>query len=79
MARIAITEDVEGIRDEEDMGDKKEPSENVDSLMDVDRVAKLQSSTKTQRKFVATSQEVHEAFDSVNTLRFSQPTHLQGI
>jgi hypothetical protein len=79
MARIAITEDVEGIRDEEDIGDKKDSSENVDSLMEVDRVAEPQSPTKIQRKFVATSQEIHEAFDSVNTLRYSQPTHLQGI
>ena len=30
------------------------------------------------RKFVATIHEVNEAFDSVNTLRYSQPTHLQG-
>ena len=31
-----------------------------------------------KRKFVATIHEVNEAFDSVNTLRYSQPTHLQG-
>jgi len=31
-----------------------------------------------KRKFVATIHEVNEAFDSVSTLRYSQPTHLQG-
>jgi len=39
----------------------------------------LKPPTKAQkRKFVATIHEVNEAFDSVNTLRYSQPTHLQG-
>ena len=33
---------------------------------------------KTNGKYVANLQEVHDAFDSVNTLRYSQPTHLQG-
>ena len=31
-----------------------------------------------KRKFVAIIHEVSEAFDSVNTLRYSQLTHLQG-
>jgi len=53
MGRIAIIEEVEGLRDEQDIGDNAPMK-------------------------VATIQEVHEAFDSVNTLRYSQPTHLQG-
>ena len=36
------------------------------------------SAKEHKRKFVATIHEVNEAFDSVNTLRYSQPTHLQG-
>ncbi len=30
-------------------------------------------------RYIATLQEVHDAFDSVNVLRYSQPCHLQGI
>jgi cleavage and polyadenylation specificity factor subunit 2 len=29
-------------------------------------------------KYVATPQEVHDSFDAVNTLRYSQPAHLSG-
>lgn len=29
-------------------------------------------------KYIATVNQVHEAYDGVNTLRYSQPTHLQG-
>ena len=39
---------------------------------------KKQPTGEQRRKFVATIHEVNEAFDSVNTLRYSQPTHLQG-
>jgi hypothetical protein len=38
-----------------------------------------QPTGEQRRKFVATIHEVNEAFDSVNTLRYSQPTHLQGM
>lgn len=30
------------------------------------------------KKYIATVNQVHEAYDAVNTLRYSQPTHLQG-
>lgn len=84
MARIAATEDVEGIRDEEDMYDG--PSQPADE--DVEKEPGARSHSPEQRtaahpearvrKHVATIQEVHEAFDSVNVLRYSQPCHLQG-
>ncbi|KAJ8698469.1 hypothetical protein PTI98_005175 [Pleurotus ostreatus] len=74
MARIAATEDVEGIRDEEDVGDvlTEEPS-TPEPLSEGPRLK-----DKQRGKYVATLQEVQEAFDAVNTLRYSQPTHLQG-
>lgn len=91
-ARIAATEDVEGLRDEQEMddsdmgGDTNDPSAletETDQAMNTSDEAMVEEdskpSTKEQkRKFVATIHEVNEAFDSVNTLRYSQPTHLQG-
>lgn len=80
MARIATTEDVEGIRDEQDVGDEEKKSTQEASPVDVDPSSVPPESTtgKIKGKYVATIQEVHDAFDSVNTLRYSQPTHLQG-
>jgi cleavage and polyadenylation specificity factor subunit 2 len=81
MGRIAVAEDVEGVRDERDVGDdtrKKDP--NLDGFPDVDMMSEgpNQNTAKSKGIYVATTQEVHDAFDSVNTLRYSQPTHLQG-
>ncbi|KAI0048061.1 hypothetical protein FA95DRAFT_1558455 [Auriscalpium vulgare] len=88
MARIAASEESEGIRDEEDVGG---PEDGTNSQGDGDNADLMDaredgqpaegitstSSTKT-RQYVATPQEVHDAFDAVNTLRYSQPTHLSG-
>lgn len=92
-ARIAVTEDVEGLRDEQEMDDS-DMGEDVNNLSasepdadqptnDADEPMQDEGDTKPppkgpKRKFVATIHEVNEAFDSVNTLRYSQPTHLQG-
>ena len=92
MARIAATEDVEGLRDEQevddsDMGgviDDLSASEgNAVQAADMsddpmDGQATKPPAKGPKRRFVATIHEVNEAFDSVNTLRYSQPTHLQG-
>jgi cleavage and polyadenylation specificity factor subunit 2 len=87
MARIAVSEDVEGLRDEQemddsDMGDGLEAevlqaANTGDEPMDGQQITP--SAKEPKRKFVATIHEVNEAFDSVNTLRYSQPTHLQGM
>jgi cleavage and polyadenylation specificity factor subunit 2 len=87
MARIAATEDVEGVRDEENLED--DPVVGTDMLMDAEdhsgaedadteRHASARPETR-KRKYVATVQEVHDAFDSLNVLRYSQPCHLQGV
>jgi cleavage and polyadenylation specificity factor subunit 2 len=79
MGRIATTEDVEGIRDEEDVGDGAEKERQGDDAMsEKDFKNPEQQPDKGKAKYVATLPEVHDAFDSVNTLRYSQPTHLQG-
>ena len=96
MARIAATEEAEGIRDEEDVGNAEEqlqqqqvvPNNEGDVSMQDPSSSPLQDSQPAEspqleplspnRKYVATSQEVHDSFDAVNTLRYSQPAHLSG-
>lgn len=92
-ARIAATEDVEGLRDEQEMddsdmgGDTSDPSApgtetNQTATTSDEQMGSGEDSKppmeEQKRRFVATIHEVNEAFDSVNTLRYSQPTHLQG-
>lgn len=88
MARIALTEDVEGLRDEQeiddsDMGgglnDLSTPDpETIPGDEPMDGRETTPPPKGPKRKFVATIHEVNESFDFVNTLRYSQPTHLQG-
>ncbi|KAF8969461.1 beta-lactamase-like protein [Flammula alnicola] len=78
MGRIAVAEDVEGLRDEQDVSDP--PAEikdgaNGKSLTDSPPPA---PTSDEKGKYIATVIEVQDAFDSLNTLRYSQPTHLQG-
>lgn len=92
-ARISATEDVEGLRDEQEMddadmgGDTNDPplpetethqAANADDEQMQGEEDFKPLTKQRKRKFVATIHEVNEAFDSVNTLRYSQPTHLQG-
>jgi cleavage and polyadenylation specificity factor subunit 2 len=79
MGRIAATEDVQGIRDEEEVGDESENKTEGDESGDMGEGNGSKETPKTMGKYVATLNEVHDAFNSVNTLRYSQPTHLQGI
>ena len=84
MARIAATEDVEGVREEENVEESlASPSEAEDQEDEEGKspAAEPRASARPEprsRKYVATVQEVHDAFDSVNVLRYSQPCHLQG-
>ncbi|KAI0265838.1 beta-lactamase-like protein [Gloeopeniophorella convolvens] len=88
MARIAATEEVEAIRDEEDVGGPDENAaptdeEHLPDAMDVSLDGQPHGDPDSGRhpvkgKYIATSQEVHDAFDVINTLRYSQPTHLSG-
>jgi hypothetical protein len=87
MARIAVLEEAEAIRDEEDVGpdpDAGQPSDAVADLpMDVDGVEDQPpegspAPDDRRAKYIPTTFEIQEAFDAVNTLRYSQPTHLSG-
>ncbi|KAK2466104.1 hypothetical protein APHAL10511_001746 [Amanita phalloides] len=80
MGRIAVTEDVEGIRDEEDVGDGPDDTAEQNAVQPEEDGAKrpTEQDVSTQLKCVATLAEVHDAFEHLNTLRYSQPTHLQG-
>ena len=108
MARVAATEDVEGVREQEAFdedssssdaeAEEENPEEQpqtgstegnedihpTEQKMDEDPENKSSTppspstSKKGEKKYVATVQEVHEAFDSITVLRYSQPCHLQG-
>lgn len=88
MGRIAVAEDVEGLRDERDVGDRPEAKSEdehmggVEEVRDASRSPAPESAPPptpdAQHRCVATVIEVQDAFDSLNTLRYSQPTHLQG-
>ena len=91
MARIAATEEAEGIRDEEDVGSADEQenpvvsanSEPPEDSPNVPQENQAEPSPYPQPhsskdKYVATPQEVHDSFNAVNTLRYSQPAHLSG-
>ncbi|KAJ3533914.1 hypothetical protein NMY22_g7139 [Coprinellus aureogranulatus] len=85
MGKIAVTEDVEGLRAEvdigEDLGDGVEQLENGDIDMEHSNEERQVSPPTLGRhgKCVATLVEVQDAFDSINTLRYSQPIHLQAM
>ncbi|KAL0570092.1 hypothetical protein V5O48_011867 [Marasmius crinis-equi] len=85
MARIAAMEEVEMIRDEQDVGDdvEKPRTNEMDEMQEqtedsTDDSTKQQPKANTTGRFIATSREVQDAFDTVNTLRYTQPAHLQG-
>ncbi|TRM68110.1 beta-lactamase-like protein [Schizophyllum amplum] len=81
MARIAASEDVEGLRDEEDVdveGVLVPEAQPVQEQREGQEEERPQIMRKVRGKYVATLQEVQDAFDSVNVLRYSQPCHLQG-
>ncbi|KAF5358936.1 hypothetical protein D9758_004760 [Tetrapyrgos nigripes] len=81
MGRIATTEDVEGLRDEQDMGEEVEQTEEEEqssTARDESEADKPLLPIPKSGKYVATTREVQDAFDSLHTLRYSQPAHLQG-
>ncbi|THH11733.1 hypothetical protein EW145_g469 [Phellinidium pouzarii] len=72
MARMAAIEEAESIRSQEDVEYKGDVHSDQDSkdltLVDND----------FGRKFLPSLEDVREAYDAINTLRYSQPAHLQG-
>lgn len=83
MARISATEDIEGVRESEDVDDSSVPTdEPMDTEEGTDQPEETLQTNKGRPKsgkYVATLREVHDAFDTVNVLRYSQPCHLQGM
>jgi len=76
MARIAVLEQVESLRSEEDVdAEEGKSSENVE--MQEEQDGETQKRNKSG-KCIPTVKQVHDAFDSFTALRYSQPTHLQG-
>ncbi|EGO02177.1 hypothetical protein SERLA73DRAFT_86401 [Serpula lacrymans var. lacrymans S7.3] len=79
--RIATNEDVEGIREEQDVDTDSENQHHNSALEGTESGSQKSPESqpkKTSGKYIATVLEVHDAYDAMNTLRYSQPTHLQG-
>ncbi|KZW03719.1 hypothetical protein EXIGLDRAFT_600182 [Exidia glandulosa HHB12029] len=77
MGRVAVLDEVESLRAEQSFAetdaanDPDAPAEgNDDDMVVVSREQRV--------KYVASKKDVHDAFDSLITMRYSQPTHLQG-
>lgn len=69
IARISALEESECIRAQEE----------IDLPVDAQGMSDAENNyTTPSRKCVASQKEIHEAFDTVNTLRYQQPAHLQG-
>ncbi|EMD40890.1 hypothetical protein CERSUDRAFT_111471 [Gelatoporia subvermispora B] len=86
MGRIAATEDVESLRDEMQVEEEEEAPSSPTASPEAEAgpstppppASDTSVSRKKKARYVATIQEVHDAFDSINVLRYSQPCHLQG-
>jgi cleavage and polyadenylation specificity factor subunit 2 len=79
MGRIATTENIESLREEEDIGDDPAVEQNPEQLdFQTDDATDTKPTVTRREKYIATLLEVHDAFDSINTLRYSQPIHLSG-
>ncbi|KAH8113222.1 cleavage and polyadenylation specificity factor subunit [Phellopilus nigrolimitatus] len=72
MARMAAIEEVESIRSQEDVEYK------LEAFKDQSPGESMVVDDNSKRKYVASPDDVREAYDAINTLRYSQPTHLQG-
>ena len=82
MGKIAVMEDVDGIRGEIDVGEETDQEQETedDQMEDESKEETQKSVTSTgpKGKCIPTVIEVQDAFEAMNTLRYSQPIHLQG-
>jgi cleavage and polyadenylation specificity factor subunit 2 len=81
MGKMAVTEEVESLRAEESIEqDIGQEEVKDDEERDFAREAEAKAEREKQKrgKRIATLKEVQAAFDSLTTLRYSQPIHLSG-
>lgn len=77
IGRLATVEDILSLRAEEPFPeDSKDESGGTEEL--AENAAAALTIWKVHGKRVASVKDAQEAFDTLNTLRYSQPTHLQG-
>ncbi|KAF8528949.1 beta-lactamase-like protein [Hysterangium stoloniferum] len=76
MARIAAVDHAEALRSEEDIDHGTTVAPAFDDIISTGESEEPKRTTGG--KCVATVKQIHEAFDSFTTLRYSQPIHLQG-
>lgn len=72
IARIATLEEIEAIRAQEDVEVGSEENQGTSATEEGE------SKDGCSKKFIASVEDVREAFEAVQTLRYSQPAHLQG-
>ena len=71
MGKIAAMEDVEGIRDEQDIGDEPIQEEERDGIRPEDNGEMPHDPPHTKSgRYVSTLVEVQDAFEHLNTLRY---------
>lgn len=74
---MAVVDQVEALRSEEDV-DGDLPEQKDVYVNGAEPTDESHTARNKSNKYVATVKQVHEAFDTFTTLRYSQPTHLQG-
>jgi len=81
IARIAILEEVTALRMEEDVNPPKQIEELLPIKVEEDAMEEVLHESVPSGKNgvrIPTIEEVNDAFESITTLRYSQPTHLTG-
>ncbi|EJD48587.1 hypothetical protein AURDEDRAFT_183466 [Auricularia subglabra TFB-10046 SS5] len=76
MGRVAVLDELEALRAEQSFAET-DAANDADPPVDADGDAIMQSRA-SRSKYVAQRKDVQDAFDSLITMRYSQPTHLQG-
>ncbi|KAH7107776.1 beta-lactamase-like protein [Auriculariales sp. MPI-PUGE-AT-0066] len=80
--RVAVTEEVDTLRSEQALSDSAAPTPqaaepgNDEQPMDTEESAVTPAQPGS--KFIAEKDDVFRAFESIVTMRYSQPSHLQG-
>jgi cleavage and polyadenylation specificity factor subunit 2 len=74
MGRVAVVDELNMLREEQDFGSDEQQEIHDQAAVDADSSNWI----RVDGKRIAALKDVQEAFDSFNTLRYSQPTHLQG-
>ena len=73
LGKLAVSEEAENMRSEQDVEEQATPVEIQEAPSHVEH-----ASAGSNKPLIPTLKEISTAFDSLVTLRYSQPTHLSG-